>query len=90
LGEVTKEICENLKIRGVMLTGGDIAIKAAKLMKVSGVIIKDEIMPAVPYGYFISEQFSHIPIVTKAGGFGQEKTIINVVKFLKGVNGYDQ
>lgn len=83
LGEITKEICEHFELQGLMLTGGDIAIKAAKLMGVSGTIIQDEILPGIPYGYFISEKFGNIPIVTKAGGFGQEDTIIKVVEFLK-------
>ncbi|RKD31270.1 four-carbon acid sugar kinase family protein [Thermohalobacter berrensis] len=83
LGEIGKEICKSLEIKGLMLTGGDIAIKTAKLMEATGTIIGDEILPAIPYGYFISKQFGDIPIVTKAGAFGPENTIIKVIEFLK-------
>ncbi|WP_026894699.1 four-carbon acid sugar kinase family protein [Clostridiisalibacter paucivorans] len=82
-GLLTREICNKQNIKGLMLTGGDIAIKTAKFMEVSGIIIEDEILPAIPYGYFISEKFGEIPIVTKAGGFGKEDTMIKVIEFLK-------
>ncbi|AOY75299.1 four-carbon acid sugar kinase family protein [Clostridium formicaceticum] len=83
LGEVTKDLCKKLKIKGLLLTGGDIAIKAARLMEVSGTLIEDELLPAIPVGKFISKEYGHIAIVTKAGGFGEEDAISKIIASLK-------
>ena len=84
-GEISKYIIENVDVNGVMLTGGDIAIKTTKLLHTSGMVIKDEIVPGVPYGYFIRDEINKVPIVTKAGGFGERDTIIKVIEFIQRV-----
>jgi len=84
LGKAAKEICSGLAPGGIMLTGGDVAIKSAEVMKISGILIKDEILPGVPFGYFMSEQYGHIPVVTKAGAFGKEDAVVKIIEFLKG------
>lgn len=83
LGEITKDILQKFKINGIMFTGGDTAIKAAQRLNITGTIIQDEILPGVPYGHYIEEQYRNITIVTKAGGFGNEETIVQVLNFLK-------
>jgi D-threonate/D-erythronate kinase len=87
LGELAKSILEEIKINGIMFTGGETAIKAAQCLKISGTVIQDEILPGVPFGYFIEEQYRNIIIVSKAGAFGNEDTIVQVLSFLKkGIN----
>ena len=83
LGEIAKYIIVELKIKGIMFTGGDTAIKAAQCLNISGTIIRDEVISGVPYGYFADEQYKDIIIVSKAGGFGTEDAIFQVLKFLK-------
>ena len=83
LGEIAKVVMQEIKINGVLFTGGDIAIKAAQCLNISGTIIQDEIVPGVPYGYFADEQYKNIIIVSKAGGFGKEDAIFQVLNFLK-------
>jgi len=83
IGELTKEMLNNTKLDGLMLTGGDIAIKTANMLGVSGTIIENEILPGIPYGYFIHDTFGEIPIVTKAGGFGEEDAIVKIIDYLK-------
>ena len=82
LGEIAGEIIRNIKINGILLTGGDIAIKTAQSLMVSGTIILDEIQPGIPYGHFTEEQYKNVTIVTKAGGFGSEDAILRVFDFL--------
>jgi uncharacterized protein YgbK (DUF1537 family) len=82
LGEIARDIIQNVKINGVLLTGGDTAIKTAQSLEISGTIIHDEIQPGIPYGYFIEEQYKNIIIVSKAGGFGSEDAIFQVLNFL--------
>lgn len=82
LGEIARDIIQEVQINGILLTGGDTAIKTAQALYVSGTIIQDEILPGIPYGYFIEEQFRNIIIVSKAGGFGSEDAISQVLYFL--------
>jgi uncharacterized protein YgbK (DUF1537 family) len=83
LGEIAKVVMQEIKINGVLFTGGDIAIKAAQCLNISGTIIQDEIVPGVPYGYFADKPYKNIIIVSKAGGFGKEDAIFQVLNFLK-------
>jgi uncharacterized protein YgbK (DUF1537 family) len=83
LGEIARYIIQEISINGILFTGGDTAIKAAQRLNISGTIIQDEILPGVPYGYFVEEQYKNIIIVSKAGGFGNEDTIFQVLDFLK-------
>ena len=83
LGEIARYVIQEIKINGVLFTGGDIAIKAAQCLKISGTMIQDEVLPGIPYGYFIDEPYNNIIIVSKAGGFGDEDAIFQVLNFLK-------
>ena len=83
LGEVASDIIRDIKIGGILLTGGDTAIKTAQALNISGTIIHDEIQPGIPYGFSIEEQYKNIIIVTKAGGFGSQDAIFQVLNFLK-------
>jgi uncharacterized protein YgbK (DUF1537 family) len=82
LGEIARDIIRKVSLNGILLTGGDTAVKTAQALNVSGTIIQDEILPGIPYGYFIEEQFRNIIIVSKAGGFGSEDAISRVLYFL--------
>ncbi len=82
LGEIAKYIIQNIRINGILFTGGDTTIKAAQLLEISGTILQDEIVAGVPFGNFAGEQYRNITIVTKAGGFGNEDTIYKVLNFL--------
>ena len=83
LGEIARYVIQEIKINGVLFTGGDIAIKATQCLNISGTMIQDEILPGIPYGYFIDEPYRNIIIASKAGGFGNEDAIFQVLTFFK-------
>lgn len=83
-GEIAKLITKEFKVKLLMMSGGDIAIKAVNTIGVSGIEIEEEISPGIPFGYFISDNNFRIPVVTKAGSFGKEDAIIDVVNYLRG------
>lgn len=83
IGEVTAEILSELRVGGLFLAGGDIAIKVAKAIKATGTIIKDEILPGIPWGYFIHGEYNDLPVVTKAGGFGKDDDLARIINYLK-------
>jgi D-threonate/D-erythronate kinase len=83
LGEIARDIIDNIGIKGILLTGGDTAYKTAKCLNVSGVVLIDEIEHGIPYGYFAEEKYRDLIIVSKAGGFGNEDAIFRVLNFLR-------
>ena len=83
LGEVAGKIIQNSNIKGILLTGGDTAIKTAQSLKIKGVVLHDEIVHGIPYGYFEGEEYKEVIIVSKAGGFGGEDAIFLVLNFLR-------
>jgi 2-keto-3-deoxygluconate transporter len=83
LGDIARFIIQDVNINGILFTGGDTAIKAAQRLNISGTIIQDEILPGVPFGHFVEEQYKDIIIVSKAGGFGNNDAIFQVLNFLK-------
>ena len=83
LGEIAAEIIRGARINGMLLTGGDIALKTTKSLNVLGLIVENEILPGIPIGYFSDAAYKDIKIITKAGGFGTEDAIYKVLEFLK-------
>jgi 2-keto-3-deoxygluconate permease len=83
LGEIAWFVIQEIKIGGILLTGGDTAIKAAEKLNITGTILRGEILPGIPFGNFTGEQYNNIIIVSKAGGFGNDDAIFQVLNFLK-------
>jgi uncharacterized protein YgbK (DUF1537 family) len=83
MGEIAMFVIQEINVNGILLTGGDTAIKAVEFLSVSGTLIQDEILPGIPYGHFIEDQYKNVIIVTKAGGFGEQDAIVKVLNFLK-------
>jgi uncharacterized protein YgbK (DUF1537 family) len=82
LGEIAGDIIRHININGILLTGGDTAIKTVEFLKVSGITLQNEVQAGIPCGHFIEEQFRNITIISKAGGFGSEDAVFQVLKFL--------
>jgi uncharacterized protein YgbK (DUF1537 family) len=83
LGELAEEIIRKNSLKGIVLTGGDTAIKTMNSLNVNGIIVKDEIMHGIPYGHFNDEKYKDLIVVTKAGGFGGMDAIVQILNFLR-------
>ena len=81
IGEIARDIIQGVAIKGILLTGGDIAIKTTRCLGASGMVINGEILPGIPYGHFTDENLEKIKIATKAGGFGEESAVTEILKF---------
>ena len=82
-GELAAEIVRKYKINGLILTGGDTAIKTLKHLKVNGIVITDEIVHGIPYGHFSKKRYSDLIVITKAGGFGAQDAVLQILNFLR-------
>jgi len=69
-------------VRGLILTGGDMALSAFRHLGISSVRLVDEILPGIPYGQVIEGEFSGLKVVTKAGAFGNESALVKCIDFL--------
>jgi uncharacterized protein YgbK (DUF1537 family) len=69
---------------GLILIGGDTAIKLYRNLGAAGIRVEGEVQPGVPHGRWVGGRLNQQPVVTKAGGFGQTDTLAKAVAFLKG------
>lgn len=81
LGNITKEIVCQHPVRNMVLTGGDTAIDVYRSLGFEGMRLIKEIEPGIPLGQFIGQ--SPANVVTKAGAFGSEQSLIHAMKCLK-------
>ncbi|WP_042861037.1 four-carbon acid sugar kinase family protein [Dickeya sp. NCPPB 3274] len=83
LGELTRHIVQRQRPGGLYLSGGDIAIAAATALQASGFRINGQIASCVPWGRLLDSLVGDIPVMTKAGGFGDEATLLHVLRFIE-------
>lgn len=76
-------------VDGLLLTGGETAIHCCRALQATGINIIDEITPGIPIGRLAGGPFAGLPVVTKAGAFGEIYAIINGVKALQGKKYYE-
>jgi uncharacterized protein YgbK (DUF1537 family) len=80
LAEVVTGLSEEELFDALVLTGGDTAVGVAQSLKATGVLLEGEIEPGVPVGTLIGPR--PYRVVTKAGGFGDEGTLLKAVQTL--------
>ncbi len=83
LGYIADAIVEKSKIAWVILTGGETAVEAYKAMKALGLMIEGEVLPGVTMSRLVGGKHEGLGVVTKAGGFGEDDTIVKAVEYLK-------
>lgn len=83
LGVITLRIIERARIGGLFLTGGDIATAVASALGAEGYRIKSEVAPCIPCGTFVNSEIDDLPVITKAGGFGSDTTLCDVLYFIE-------
>ncbi|AET58789.1 hypothetical protein HPL003_10140 [Paenibacillus terrae HPL-003] len=81
LGMLTKKLVEELDIKKLFLTGGDTAYQVLEHLDIQEIELVEELEPGVLLGKSIAKQ---LYVVTKAGNFGSDKTMENVIVKLQG------
>ncbi|MEZ3501297.1 four-carbon acid sugar kinase family protein [Pantoea sp. KPR_PJ] len=82
LGELTQTLCRTSCPAGLYLSGGDVAIAVAKALGASGFHIQGIVAGCVPHGFLLNGEFT-LPVMTKAGGFGDENTLVAAIRFIE-------
>ncbi len=83
LGKLVREIILTTRPGMLVMTGGDVAAAICRELDVTGVSIYGEIEPGMPVGSLESSQVAGLPILTKAGGFGDRKAFCRILELAK-------
>lgn len=83
LGQLALQVIDNTQIGALFLTGGDIATAVAQALGASGYRIQGEVAPCIPWGTLINSEIDDLPVITKAGGFGVETTLMDIINFVE-------
>lgn len=82
LAHMTREICRHAPPAGLYLSGGDVAIAVAQALGANGFQIQGLIAGCVPHGVLLNSELP-LPVMTKAGGFGDENTLVEAIRFIE-------
>ncbi len=82
LAEVVAALLCTRDLAGVVLTGGDAAIAVGRALGAMALRLRGEVERGVPWGHLLDGEWEGLPVVTKAGGFGNEHTLLSAVEFL--------
>jgi uncharacterized protein YgbK (DUF1537 family) len=81
MAEITYAVVETAPVAGLILTGGDTARAVCDRFAAYGILVLQEVEPGIPLARMIGHR--ELPIVTKAGGFGDVEALIHASRLLK-------
>ncbi len=90
ISDITFSVVTQSSISGLILFGGDTAYAAAEGLGASGIEIKGQLEPCIPYGEWVGGVSPGLSVVTKAGGFGKENFLAELFKNFRKDENYDQ
>ncbi len=82
LGALVRDAASISVPDALYLSGGDVALAAARALGATGFRITGCVAQCVPWGHFLGSNW-HMPVMTKAGGFGDETTLLKVLHFIE-------
>jgi uncharacterized protein YgbK (DUF1537 family) len=85
LGQFVAKVAAHTKPGHIFLTGGDTADAVLTALGVEGIRILGEVVAGVVQGVIIGGMLECLPVVTKAGAFGQKDTLVAVHESWEGM-----
>lgn len=82
LGKVTRQALDARHPAALYVSGGDVAMAVASALDAQGFEITGQVAQCVPFGRFLGCRWQG-PVMTKAGGFGTETTLLEVLHFIE-------
>ncbi len=79
LAQLTRKILQHASPTGLVLTGGDAAMAVGRALDAEALWLHGELQPGIPWGTWVGGIADGMPIVTKAGGFGDDSTFVKVI-----------
>jgi len=81
LGLFVAMVLRGRRPASLFLSGGDTASTVLGAIGANGIRLGREIVPGVAKGMIIGDLMDGLPVVTKAGAFGQEDTLVKVHEY---------
>lgn len=78
LGEVMFRVLKTTDVAEVFLAGGDVAAQVLERLHVRAIELIDELEPGVCAGRLVGGIVPGVQVVTKAGSFGDEDTLVRI------------
>lgn len=85
LGALVHACATHRPLAGLVLTGGDIARAVLAALDAAALQLGPQVLPGIPLGWPVSGAFAGLPVVTKAGGFGEPDALARAAAVLHGV-----
>lgn len=82
LAALTRDAIGETPPAALYLSGGDVAMAVAHALGANGFRLSRRVAGCVPYGKFLGGCWQR-PVMTKAGGFGDDATLLQVLKFIE-------
>jgi len=83
LAQIAKGVLERVPAGGLILTGGDTAAAVCRALDCSALDLYGEVQPGLVWGILTDGMCAGLPVVTKAGGFGNPETLMDALIFLQ-------
>lgn len=83
LGELSAQVVHDGGIKTLVLTGGATAIEVCSALHLDTLTIQEELFPGVALSQSITPDHKILNIITKAGGFGDSKTLYAIYQKLE-------
>lgn len=86
LGQLSAKIIEKTDTKKIIITGGDTAVGFCQVLGINSLSIMEEVLPGIPLSKVEKCNDYNLMVITKAGGFGEEDTLFEMVNKLKRYN----
>lgn len=87
LASVLESAVVRSAIGGLVLTGGDVAAAACRALGGEALWLRGEVQPALPWSTISGGRLPGLPVVTKAGSFGDDESLIAAAALLARATG---
>ena len=84
LGAICYRVARRTTPGALVLIGGDTAQSALRAVGTAGIVLDAEPFPGIPAGIIDGGLLTGIPVVTKAGAFGEDGVLVDVIDYLDG------
>lgn len=78
MGSIVKELVD-IKLSGMVLTGGDTAIHVCRALAAEAIEIVEEVAVGIPLGRLVGGSCDGLQVVTKAGAFGEADSFVKAI-----------
>jgi uncharacterized protein YgbK (DUF1537 family) len=82
LSKLTVKLCALSRPGVLLLTGGEMALSVANACNVQAVRVMGELQPGIPLSWLRGGALDGLNIITKAGGFGDRRSLISVYELM--------